>query len=99
MAQKIQISAQDIQAMVSHDLGTRPCGYLGSDYGLDLLSLLQQPFATGQSNAFITKMKTDVPVLTMLPANALSLGFIDSPPDKRTLVVDVAGAQLTTTGN
>jgi len=50
---KPTISAQDIQAMVSHWLNTPPNGYLGSNYGADPQSLLQNPMSAGIGDAFI----------------------------------------------
>ncbi|MEM4986266.1 hypothetical protein V8G57_02585 [Collimonas sp. H4R21] len=87
------ITAQDIQAMVSHWLSTPPNGYLGSDYGADPQSLLQNPMAAGIGDAFIGEMREDVPVLDVMPADAVNVFYVDALPDRLELIVDVAGWQ------
>jgi hypothetical protein len=90
---KPTIIAQDIQAMVSHWLSTPPNGYLGSDYGADSQSLLQNPMAVGIGDAFIGKMREDVPALEAIPVGAVNVFYVDALPDRRELIVDVAGWQ------
>ncbi|WP_211474993.1 hypothetical protein [Collimonas humicola] len=90
---KSTITAQDIQAMVRHWLCTPPNGYLGSDYGADPQSLLQNPMAAGIGDAFISKMREDVPALEVMPSGAVNVFYVDALPDRRELIVDVAGWQ------
>lgn len=88
------ITGADVQDMVRHHLGTQPNGYLGSDYGADVKATLQTPEATGIGDSFIAKMRQDVPVLTVMPSGAVNIYYEDVEPDRRNLIVDVAGQQI-----
>lgn len=90
-----QITAREIQAMVSHWLHTPVNAYLGSDYGQDANSLLQIPFSNAaEADAFLQKLMTDVPVLRVLPAGSLNLYSVKTAPDKVEIVIEVAGQVL-----
>jgi len=93
IAMKPTIAAQDIQAMVSHWLSAPPNGYPGSNYGADLQSLLQNPMAAGIGDAFIGKMREDVPALDAMPSGAVNVFYVNALPDRCELIVDVAGWQ------
>ena len=81
-AQNTAINAEDIQGMISHWLATPVNGYLGSDYGCDAKSLLQKALHSGIADAFIAKMKKDIPILSVIPQENISLFSIPEPPDK-----------------
>jgi len=85
------ITAQDVQAMVSHWLNTPVHGYLGSDYGNDLTSLLQQAFSGGKADELIAKLRADVPALSVFPDGMVNVYGIQTPPDRLDLVIEVAG--------
>lgn len=85
------ITGEDIAAMVEHWLGTPVNGYLGSGYGQDLPSLLQRPHAEGAADGFMQKMREDIPVLTALPGDAVSLYGTPSGIDRLDIVLEVAG--------
>lgn len=99
MSIKPQITPQDIQGMVSHWLSTPAGSYLGSDYGNDIKSFLQAPEAAGFFQSFLAKMRADLPILSALPSDAISIYYQDVQPDKRLLVVDIAGALLSSDGS
>jgi len=88
------ITGNDIQHMVRHWLNTPVGAYLGSDYGQDVKSLLQRPHADGAANAFLAKMRADVPVLDALPTGSLNLYGQPVAPDRLNLVVEVAGQAI-----
>lgn len=88
------ITATDIQEMVSHWLSTPVNGYLGSSYGADLPSLLFAPLTSGAADAFLAKLKADVPVLASLPAGAVDLYSIPEGPDKLRIYIDVLGTVI-----
>lgn len=88
------ISAKDIQAMVSHWLKTPVNGYLGSDYGQDVKSLLQKPLSDGSGDAFLQKMRADIPLLSVIPSNRINLYLVNRAPDKKELYIDVAGTPI-----
>ena len=94
MAQTVSFSPSDIEAQIQHWLSTPVDGYLGSTYGAPLLELLQNPFASGLADAFLAKLRADVPLLTLLPANAVDLSYVDTAPDKRTIFISVLGKPI-----
>ncbi|MDF0605371.1 hypothetical protein HZU77_006870 [Neisseriaceae bacterium TC5R-5] len=88
---KPPITALDMQDMVSHWLATPLNGYLGSDYGQDAKSLLQQPQSDGQADTFLAKLRRDVPILQALPAGAVNLYGVQHAPDRLDLIIEIAG--------
>lgn len=68
-----EITAQDVQGMVSHWVGTPVAAYLGSNYGSDFKALLQSPFGAGLADGLLKKCRRDLPVLAQLPADAVNL--------------------------
>lgn len=89
-----RITGTDMQAMVSHWLNTPTNGYLGSGYGQDAKALLQRPLLDGAPEAYLAKLRVDVPVLQVLAAGDLNLYAAETPPDRVDLVIDVAGRGL-----
>lgn len=86
------LNAQDLQRMVTHWLGCRPNGYLGSDYGSGIADILQTPLNSGGANALIAKLRDDIAIMAQLPKDALNLYSEVSGPDMVTLFFDVAGS-------
>jgi hypothetical protein len=89
------ITGQDILQMVWHWLNTPTGSYLGSDYGSDCKSLLQNPQSVGIADKFLKKLKKDVPVLAILPQGSVNLYAVPDAVDKLTLLLDIAGTALT----
>lgn len=89
------ITASDIQDMVRHHLGTPPNGYLGSDYGADIKTMLQKSEGTGVADSFLSKMRKDVPVLAAMPGGSVNLFAQDVGNGVRNIIVDVAGQEVT----
>ncbi|ALS62246.1 MULTISPECIES: hypothetical protein [Burkholderiales] len=92
------ITGKDIQEMVRHWLNTPVEGYLGSGYGQDAKALLQLPQADGAPEAFLEKMRQDIPALQALPPGSLNLYAVRTPPDRVDLFVDVAGVAIQVPG-
>jgi len=91
------ITANDLMGMVTHNLNTPPNGYLGSDYGVDIKQLLQNPSsAVINSDAVIDKIVSDVPILSALPDGSVSLYMQTKAGtiDQQTLVISVAGSNM-----
>ncbi len=93
------ITGSDIQQMVDHWLNTPTNGYLGSGYGQDTKSLLQRPQSDGAPDAFLNKLRADVPVLQALPVGAVNLYRVSTAPDRLDLVIEVAGRAITVPGD
>jgi hypothetical protein len=49
--------------------------------------------AAGIGDAFISKMRDDVPTPEAMPDGAVKVFYVDSLPDRRELIVDVKGWQ------
>ena len=91
-----QITGLNVQNMISDWLATPTNGYLGSSYGQDLPSLLQQPLSAGVgADAFLAKLKVDVPILQIMPANSVNLFSVPTPPDKLDIVLQVGASAFT----
>jgi len=88
------ITGRDIQDMVRHWLNAPVYGYLGSDYGCDTKALLQNPQSSGVANAFIAKLKKDLPILATLPANSVNLYSRQNGVDRLDIFIEVAGTSL-----
>lgn len=70
-------TTSDIEKMIRHWLSTPPNGYFGSPYGADLNSLLLKKDSQEVAEKFLAKMKTDLPILSMLPSNTFELLLSD----------------------
>jgi hypothetical protein len=86
-----KITEKDIQGVVRHWLGTPPNGYLGSDRGCDLLSLLQRPMQAGEADGLIAKMRLDNPILAALGDDQVAIYAVNESLTKKRLVIQVAG--------
>lgn len=89
MTQKI--TASDLQGMISHWVNTPPNGYLGSGYGAPTKDMLQMPQKTGLADAFLAKLRVDVPLAGALPAGAVNMYAVDEGPDKRSFYIEASG--------
>jgi len=93
-----QITGTEIQDMVGHWLNT-PCNaYFGSDYGQDLKSLLQRSQTDGRADEQIAKMRTDIPVLQILPSDSTNIYAVTSGVDRMDLIIEVAGSAFVVDG-
>lgn len=88
-----QITGDDIQRMIRHWLTTPENGYLGSGYGSNVRALLQRPQLADQRrvDAFLDKLRADVPVLQALPSGAVSIEAQPTGVDQLRIVLSVAG--------
>lgn len=92
MATTHTITGADVQAMVLHWLRTPAYSYLGSDYGADLGSLLQRAQHDQRAlDAFLRKLRKDVPVLQVLPESDIALYGRPGGVDRLLITLEVAG--------
>lgn len=90
----MKITGIDIQNMVAHWLQTPVNGYLGSDYGQEIKSLLQLPQGdTAAADAQLGKLRHDVPALQIYNPRDVAIYGYDNPsrPDRRGILIAVAG--------
>lgn len=87
----IKITGTELEAMVEHWLNTPVHGYLGSGYGQDIKALLQKPHSDREANALLRKLKTDLMIMTSLPADAINLYGTPDGVDGYRIVLEVSG--------
>ena len=93
------ITGAEISGMLEHWLNTPTNGYLGSEYGQDIRSLLQRPSADGAAGEFLAKMAEDIPVLTALPSDSVQMYGLPSGVDRLDIVLEVAGRTYNLSGD
>ncbi|MGL5224204.1 MAG: hypothetical protein ACRC8Q_02520 [Aeromonas sp.] len=86
-----QITADDLEGMVEHWLGTPVDGYLGSDYGQSLTSILQLPHSDGAADDLLRKLREDIAITYSLPPESVSLYSAPRDVDGLDIVLEVAG--------
>jgi hypothetical protein len=89
-----QFQATDVTGMVSHWLGCPEGGYLGSDYGSDVQSLVQSPMAAGLADDLIAKCRADIPLLQLAPPGTINVYSYDADFDRKVIAFDVAGQTI-----
>lgn len=85
------LNGQDVASMCEHWTETPMHGYLGSSYGQTFKSYLQQPQTAVAANSFIQKLRDDVPVLQILPDDAVNLYAVKKGIDGIATTLSVAG--------
>lgn len=83
-----------VQSMVRDWLTTPVNGYLGSSYGQDLRRVLHSPLGANLADAQLEKLRTDVPVLTMLPESSVNLYSDSNGIETKRLYIELAGKLL-----
>lgn len=94
----VVITGAEIQKQVGHWLNTPVCGYLGSDYGQDVKALLHNPLSSDAPDAFLRKLRDDVPLLGVAPFSDVNLYSVRNGVDRLDLVIEVAGAGIAVPG-
>ena len=77
------IRTKHIVDMVNHWMNTRPNGYFGSSYGAPLESLLLTAMTSDKADAFIAKMKEDIPILKQLSSDQFAIYSENSGFEKK----------------
>lgn len=97
----IRITPRDIAKMCQHWLGCPPNGYLGSNYGSDIESLLQSPMASALADGLIAKCREDVPILQAAPSDMVEIYAYDEDMDRKVIkfviggeLIDVGGSEF-----
>lgn len=83
--------------MVRHWLNTPPNGYLGSGYGSDLKQLLQNPMSSAIADAFIAKLRDDIPAVGALGEGMVNIYVDDTQgvvSETRIIYLEIAGQML-----
>lgn len=85
------ITASDLQEIVTHWLGCRVNGYLGSGYGSSVPDLLQTPLAGPGADALLAKLREDIAVVAQLRPDQLNVYAEARGVDRLDLTFEVAG--------
>lgn len=84
-----KITQQDIDQMIRHWLATPIGTYVGSDYGFDKYALLFKPMSSSAFDEMIAKLKSDVPILTMLRDDAINFYSLPIGVDKAVIFLQI----------
>lgn len=88
---KKTLNGRDVAAMTDHWLNTPLNGYLGSDYGQDIKSTLQQPQSSAVANNLIQKLQQDVPIIAAMPDESVGVYAVPRGVDGTDIILAVAG--------
>lgn len=88
------ITPQDLSEWVTHWLGCPPGGYLGSEYGADIKSILHTPMASPMADDLISKCRMDIPIIGEAPAGLISVSAYDIDFDKKGILFSIAGQTI-----
>lgn len=88
------IDGADIIEMITDWLNTPVNAYFGSDYGCDLESLLLKAQSAPVADAFIAKLKRDIPVLSGLSQDQLSLYATNEGHERKRIYLGIGTINL-----
>ncbi len=80
--------------MIAHWVQTKPYSYLGSSYGAPLEEILQKPLSSPIADAFLAKMRADIPVLAALPASVVTMYAESNGIDRKYIYIDIDGSAV-----
>jgi len=79
---------------IAHWVGTKPKTYLGSTYGAPTEDLLQKPLSSPLADAYLAKMRVDLPVIAALPNGAVSMSITNDGIDRLNIYISINGASV-----
>lgn len=88
------LNPQDVADMVEHWTETPANGYLGSPYGQNFKSFLQQPQKAVAANSFVQKLQNDVEILQILPSDTVGIYAAAQGVDGTAIILSVAGRKF-----
>lgn len=88
------LNGHDVASMVEHWTETPMNGYLGSPYGQNFKSFLQQPQKVVVANSFIQKLQKDLDILQVLPPDAVNMYSVPKGTDGADVFLTVAGRKF-----
>lgn len=80
--------------MIAHWVGTKPNTYYGSSYGAPTEDLLQKPLSSPIADAYLAKMREDIPVLAALPPGVINMHASDDGIDRKTIFIEINGSYV-----
>lgn len=88
------LNGQDVASMTEHWSETPANGYLGSSYGQNFNSFIQQPQTVVAASSFVQKLRDDVEIIKILPADTVNIYASESGPDTTDVVLTIAGRKF-----
>lgn len=80
--------------MIAHWVGTKPNTYYGSTYGAPTEDLLQKPLSSPIADAYLAKMRADIPVIAALPPGTINMYTDNDGLDRKTIYIDISGSYM-----
>lgn len=80
--------------MIAHWVGTRPNSYYSSTYGAPTEDLLQKPLSSPIADAYLAKMREDIPVIAALPPGTINMYTDNDGLDRKTIYIDINGSYV-----
>jgi len=80
--------------MIAHWVGTQPNKYYGSTYGAPTEDLLQKPLSSPIADAYLAKMREDIPVIAALPPGTINMYTDNDGLDRKTIYIDINGSYV-----
>ena len=83
--------------MIAHWIGTKPNAYYGSTYGAPTEDLLQKPLSSPIADAYLAKMREDIPVIASLPSGTINMYSDNDGVDRKKIYIDINGSAVSLT--
>lgn len=80
--------------MIAHWVGTKPNTYYGSSYGAPTEDLLQKPLSSPIADAYLAKMREDIPVLAALPPGVINMHSANDGVDRKNIFIEINGSYV-----
>jgi len=80
--------------MIAHWVGTKPNAYYGSTYGAPTDDLLQKPLSSPIADAYLAKMREDIPVIAELPPGTINMRASGDGLDRKTIFIEINGSYV-----
>ena len=80
--------------MIAHWVGTKPSAYYGSSYGAPTDDMLQKPLSSPIADAYLAKMREDIPVIAALPVGAVNLHVTNNGLDRKNIFIEINGSMV-----
>lgn len=80
--------------MIAHWAATKPNTYYGSTYGSPGEDLLQKPLSSPIADAYLAKMREDIPVIADLPPGTINMYSTHDGLDRKSIFIEINGAYV-----
>lgn len=88
------ITAEHIRQMIIHWLDTPPNGYFSQSYGADAKAMLLRELSADMADEFLSKLRTDIPIIDTLDEDQLSISIETVGFDKINVVLSIGNIDI-----